>query len=166
MNAALGTIEAHDDHYRLTLVRRLTAKIEAVWEALTQPAQLSEWLGDVELEPREGGEIHITFDGDDGVRGRVLSFDAPHVFEFTWSDRSDAEDPSIVRFELEADGDQTVLTLCHNRQGRRDARSTAAGWHAHLDVLDGLLVGETRKWDDCYASVRERYEPVIRQVLG
>lgn len=166
MNAELGVIDAEDDRFRLTLVRRITAKIEAVWEALTEPAQLSEWLSDVELEPREGGEIHIDFGGDGQVRGRVRSFDAPHVFEFTWSDDPDAADPSIVRFELETDGEETVLTLRHTRQGRREASGTASGWHAHLDVLDGLLVGEPRKWDECYAVARERYEPLVRGALG
>jgi uncharacterized protein YndB with AHSA1/START domain len=166
VNTPLGTIEAEDDRFRLTLVRRLTARIEAVWQALTEPAELLEWLGDVELEPQEGGEIQIAFDADDVVRGRVRCFEPPHVFEFTWSDRADHEDPSVVRFELERDGDATLLTLCHSRQGRRLARSTAAGWHAHLDVLEGQLAGDPRKWDECYAVERARYEPVVSQKLG
>ena len=165
MNAELGIIEPQQDRFRLTLVRRFTAKIEAVWRAITEPAELSEWLGDVEFEPREGSEIRICFEGDDTVSGRVRSFEAPHVFEFSWSDRSDDENPSIVRFELETDGDETVLTLCHSRQGRRSAGGTAPGWHAHLDVLEGFLVGDPVKWDACYAVVRERYAPVIRQML-
>lgn len=165
MNAELGMIEAEDDRFRLTLVRRLSARIGAVWAALTEPDELSAWLGDVEFEPREGAELCIDFGGDK-VRGRVRSFEAPHVFEFSWSDSRDDPDPSVVRFELETDGDETILTLCHSRQGRRLAGSTAAGWHAHLDVLDGRLAGRPREWSDCYKLSRERYAPLVRAAMG
>ena len=64
MNAQLGTIEARDDRFRLTLVRRLTAKIEAVWAALVEPAQLAEWLGDVRRENLYSGQgENIFFSG-------------------------------------------------------------------------------------------------------
>lgn len=164
----LGSIEPQDDRFRLTMVRRLTAKIEAVWQAITEPAELSEWLGEVDFEPEEGSAIRIRFEGDDddAVLGRVRSFAAPHVFEFTWSGNADDPDPSVVRFELETDGNHTVLTLIHSRQGRGSASGTAPGWHAHLDVLDGFLSGEPCKWEACYAVVRERYAPVLRAALG
>lgn len=168
MNAELGIIEAQDDRFRLTLVRRLTAKIEAVWDAITRPAELSEWFADVEYEPRAGAEMRMSFgdDADDSTNGIVERFDPPHVFEFTMWDQSDTDDRSVVRLELEAHGDETVLTLTHSRQSRRVARQTAAGWHTSLDLLHGHIVGEPVKWGECYSAARDRYESVIREKLG
>ena len=82
---ALGQIEVEGERYGLTLVRRLAARIQDVWAAITEPEELEAWLSTTELEPRPGGRIQIDFGDNDVVRGSVRTFDPPHVFEFTWS---------------------------------------------------------------------------------
>src|SRR4051794_11118092 len=43
-----------------------------VWEAIGEPGALAEWLGDqVELEPREGGEVRVRFEDGEERRGEV-----------------------------------------------------------------------------------------------
>jgi hypothetical protein len=60
--------------------------------------------------------------------------DAPKVLEYNWG-RSD------FRWELEAFGGGTLLTLTHNID-RRFISWGAAGWRICFDVLERLLAGQ------------------------
>ena len=60
--------------------------------------------------------------------------DAPRVLEYNWGGYD-------MRWELEAVGGGTRLTLWHNID-RRYISMGAAGWHICLDVLDHLLGGD------------------------
>jgi len=55
------------------------------------------------------------------------------VLEYNWGDRD-------IRWELEAFGGGTRLTLWHNIDSRFISMG-AAGWHICFDVLDRLLSG-------------------------
>jgi hypothetical protein len=59
--------------------------------------------------------------------------DAPKVLEYHWGDKE-------IRWELEALGGGTRLTLWHNID-RGFISMGAAGWHICFDVLDHLLSG-------------------------
>jgi hypothetical protein len=63
----------------------------------------------------------------------VTRADAPNVLVYNWG-RQD------IRWELEAFGGGTRLTLWHNID-RRFISMGAAGWHICFDVLDHLLSG-------------------------
>src|SRR5262249_35645463 len=63
----------------------------------------------------------------------VTRADAPTLLEYNWSGQD-------IRWELEAFGGGTRLTLWHNID-RRFISMGAAGWHICLDVLDRLLSG-------------------------
>jgi hypothetical protein len=65
---------------------------------------------------------------------RVTRADAPRVLEYTWG-------AGDIRWELEALGGGTRLTLWHNID-RRFISMGAAGWHICLDVLERLLAGQ------------------------
>jgi hypothetical protein len=45
----------------------------------------------------------------------------------------------VLRLELEARGEGTLLVLDHRRLGTGDVVDYSAGWHAHLDALEQLL---------------------------
>jgi hypothetical protein len=64
---------------------------------------------------------------------RVTRAEANRVLEYNWG----AQD---IRWELEALGGGTRLTLWHNID-RRYISMGAAGWHICFDVLDHLLGG-------------------------
>ena len=63
----------------------------------------------------------------------VTRADAPKVLEYRWGGFD-------MRWELEAIGGGTRLTLWHNID-RRFISWGAAGWHIAYDVLDRLLSG-------------------------
>ena len=93
--------------------------------------------------------------------GRVLAFEAPRLFSFTWSPVESAEDASIVRLELFAAESGTTLVLTHSRQPVEMARSTASGWHAQLELLIGFLAGNVPGWEDVYPPARAAYRKLV-----
>ena len=78
---------------------RVEASPEEVWEALTDPDRLSEWLApDVELDPNEGGEIAVR-DGEDERTGTVETVEELERLTFTWTRPGEGE--SFVEFTIE-----------------------------------------------------------------
>ena len=125
-------IQNNKDKWTLILVRELRHSPERVWQALTDPAQLREWapfvtdgsLGTV------GATVNLTWVGTPTpIETKVTRADAPEVLEY-----------GDIRWELEAFGGGTRLTLWHSID-RRFISWGAAGWHIAFDVLDHLLSG-------------------------
>jgi len=120
------------EKWTLILVRELRHAPEKIWRAITDPAHLREWapfVADGSLAT-VGATVNLTWVGT----GRptittVTRADAPEVLEF-----------GEIRWELEAFGGGTRLTLWH-RIDRRYISWGAAGWHICFDVLDRLLGG-------------------------
>ena len=120
------------ENWTLILVRELRHAPEKVWEALTDPVHLREWapfvtdgsLGAV-------GTVKLTWVGrPTPLETKVTRADAPRILEC-----------GDMRWELEASGGSTRLTLWHNID-RRFISWGAAGWHISFDVLERLLAGE------------------------
>ncbi len=131
-------IRKDGETWTLILVRELRHSPEKVWQALTDPAQLREWapfeadgsLGQV------GTTVKLTTVAAPKPQvseTTVTRADAPRVLEYNWGGND-------IRWELEASGGGTCLTLWHNID-RRFIAMGAAGWHICFDVLDQLLSG-------------------------
>ncbi len=157
----LGTVEVAPDGVRLRITRRLAAAPEEVWAALTERDALEAWLGRMRYEPRVGSPLTLDFGSGVEIYGEILAFEPPHLFSFTWSPFEGGERASVVHIELRADGPVTTLVLTHSRQAVAMARTTAAGWHAHLDLLIGLVDGDLPDWDDVYPPARDAYAPLV-----
>jgi uncharacterized protein YndB with AHSA1/START domain len=110
------------------LTRRYEATPGQVWKALTEPDALARWLGrpdEVELEP--GGSFVLRLPEGDRVEGRVREVEPERVLELDWS--RPGEEPSLVRFELAADGEAgTVLVVDHSRIDERLGMGYAQRW--------------------------------------
>jgi uncharacterized protein YndB with AHSA1/START domain len=119
------------EKWTLILVRELRQPPEKVWQALTDPAQLREWAPfDVDRSLATIGTVNLTWVGAPAPQEvKVTRADAPRVLEY-----------SDTRWELEALGGGTRLTLWNNID-RRFISWGAAGWHISFDVLDQLLSG-------------------------
>ena len=133
--ASGAQVRKDGEKWTLILVRELRHSPEKVWQALTDPAHLREWapfeadgsLGTV------GTTVKLTTVGAPAphfTETRVTRADAPKVLEY-----------GDTRWELEAFGGGTRLTLWHNIDRRFISWGTA-GWHICFDVLDRLLAGE------------------------
>jgi uncharacterized protein YndB with AHSA1/START domain len=126
------------EKWTLILVRELRHPPAMVWQALTDPAHLSEWAPfDADRNLANVGPVRLS----------LVSTPKPQVFE---SSVTRAEEPWLLeyswggndlRWELETLGGGTRLTLWHNID-RRFISWGAAGWHICFDVLERLLAGE------------------------
>src|SRR5579862_6010719 len=99
--------QVHKSGYKWTLilVRQLRHSPEKVWEALTDPAQLREWAPFVtDSSLGAVGTVNLTWMGASGpIETKVKRAEAPNVLEY-----------DDTRWELEASGGGTRLTLWHN----------------------------------------------------
>lgn len=127
----------------LEFIRRLSHPIDKVWRAVTDREHLRAWMPcDIIGDRREGAELALPFwpevlerhnFADPGLKGVVRTWDPPKVFEWTW-------DTDVVRFELESDGDATILTLTTWLSGKDAGMAkTLAGYHVCLDHLAQVL---------------------------
>jgi hypothetical protein len=130
--ASAAQVRKDGEKWTLILVRELRHSPEKVWQALTDPPQLREWapfvtdgnLGTV-------GTVNLTWVGTPKpLETKVTRADAPNMLEY-----------GDIRWELEASGDGTRLTLWHSID-RRFISWGAAGWHISFDVLERLLAGK------------------------
>ena len=138
-----GRIATHGGHATLSFERRLPYPAEAVWAAITDPAQRGQWFGAPTLEARAGGAIQMEPQGpgvpDDLKRmtGRILVWDPPRIFEHEWKQRIIGD--TAVRYELTPDGDATLLRFTHSLLAEKNAKGFIPGTHAYLDRLEAHL---------------------------
>ena len=136
----LGRLRHEDDLRGVRFERRYDVPPSEVWAALTEPERLARWFAQAELELRVGAGYTLRFDPDDEsqeAHGEVLALEPGRVLELSWQHPGHPD--SVVRFELEPDGDGTLLVLDHRELPAKSAPLLAAGWHAHLDSLDAHL---------------------------
>jgi uncharacterized protein YndB with AHSA1/START domain len=136
--AAGAEVQKDGDKWTLVLVRELRHQPTMVWEALTDPAQLSEWAPfDADRNLAAVGPAKLSTVGAPTPQvseTTVKRAEPPKLLELTWGGGD-------LRWELEPRAGGTRLTLWHNIEHGYIAWG-AAGWHICLDVLDRLIAGE------------------------
>jgi len=135
-SAAGAEVRKEGDTWTLILVRELRHPPAKVWQALTDPAHLSEWAPfDADRSLAAVGSVKLSTVGTPQVaESTVKRAEAPRLLEYTWGGND-------LRWELTPLGGGTRLTLWHNID-RRFISWGAAGWHICFDVLDRFLAGE------------------------
>src|SRR6185436_11204604 len=101
----------HEDgeKWALVVVRELRHPPEMVWQALTDPAQLSEWAPfDADRNLAAVGPVKLSTVGTPQVsESTVQRAEAQKLLEYSWGGNA-------LRWELEPRGSGTRLTLWHN----------------------------------------------------
>jgi len=155
-----GRLRLEGEHRGVRFERRYDASPPEVWAALTVPDRLARWFAQAELELRVGAPYTLRFDPDDDTqqaRGEVLALEPGRILELSWQHPEQPD--SVVRFELEPDGDGTLLVLDQRAVPARSAPGLAAGWHAHLDSLDAHLgEGAETDWWSRFQELASVYE--------
>jgi uncharacterized protein YndB with AHSA1/START domain len=156
-----GQLERVGDRARLTFTRTLRHAPEKVWRALTETEELAQWFPDGPPRGKfvEGDTVQFGTTGErPGFEGKVVTVDPPRLLEYTWGD-------DILRFELQPDGDGTVLTFTDTFDEYGKAARDGAGWHACLDMLGFALDGTTPPgdngayWRQIHPGYVERFGP-------
>jgi len=151
-----------DGRPALRFERHYPHGVERVWRAVTEPAEMEEWFPSAVVGDRAVG-ADLVFDDeaqraaarsageptrDDGpsITGRVVVYDPPKVFSFTWGGE-------LLRFELHAEGDGTRLVFTQVLSHRSVAARNGAGWHACLGGLGRLLDAPSAEVDEADEGV-------------
>jgi uncharacterized protein YndB with AHSA1/START domain len=141
---------------------RYDTNIDDLWAAITDPARLGRWHGQVEGDLRPGGEFRVYIEADDNERtGRVEACEPPRRLLVTTreTDESYRKGQGVPPFDasieatLTADGDQTILVIEVQGMPVDKIAFYGAGWQIHAENLDAHLAGrepgdvETR-WEE------------------
>ena len=130
----------------------LPHRVERVWEALTDPAQLAVWLMPNDFRPEVGHRFTFRTDpvpahGFDGiVHCIVLDLQPPDLLAINWAGGASLN--SVVTWRLVAEGRGTRMFLTHDGFDDNDPAQLATkrilggGWQGHLARrLELLLAG-------------------------
>jgi DNA-binding transcriptional ArsR family regulator/uncharacterized protein YndB with AHSA1/START domain len=132
-----ATVQKINGGYVARFERHLKHPVNKVWEALTQPEKLSNWLADAKMELVKGGKIELTFSLTEGnvMVGKITEVEPQSVLEYTWGD-------DLIRWELypENEGCLLVLKQIFSDLSEQISRELA-GWHVHLNMLSQALEG-------------------------
>lgn len=140
----------------LTLVKRIKATPQRVYETCTDPSLVAQWFSparldveDVEIDLRIGGRFGVRMAGDEGayaVEGRYVEILHAKRLSMTWRWRETppgvdlGQGSSLVTFSFEPDGEGTLLTLVHERiASEAIAADHREGWTEAFIKLDRLL---------------------------
>lgn len=154
----LGRMGSEGEGRKVRFERRFACSPEELWDALTDPARLSRWLGcEAEIDGRVGGGVRFGWSGEQSgeMVGEVLAWEPPRLLEYTWLEGASS---SRVRFSLGAEASETVLVLEHRLLPEGTVAGLSAGWHAHLDGLAALSAGEPFDWDVRFGELIPQYQ--------
>lgn len=131
----------------IRIERMLSAPIEEVFAAWTDPESMSMWLSpigraDVEVDPRTHGRFRVVMVGGDisiEHSGEYLVFDPPRLLSFTWRSPYTGPEPSVVTVTLTPEGETTRLLLVHESLPAEQVTPHEEGWGSILDRLAKLV---------------------------
>jgi uncharacterized protein YndB with AHSA1/START domain len=159
-------IDTHDTVGKLTRTQgRIVAVIERafaapparLWDALTDPAVLCQWLAPGHIAPYVGGEAKLSFE-DSGIAidSTVTAYAWGELLEYSWSGKGEPLRP--LRWEIERTLHGTNVRLTLSVPDSEDAARAAAGFEAHLDMLAAALEGVPIKFPfPRFKAMRDTY---------
>ncbi|WP_428697239.1 SRPBCC family protein [Stappia sp.] len=172
----LANLEAHGtliEPATLEIRRVLPASVERVWDYLTDSKLRRQWLASGDMTMKAGTSFELVWRNDElasrpsqpGNRpegygdeermdSRIVELDPPRRLVITW------EGDGEVAFELAPRGNETLLTIVHNRLASRGALlGVSAGWHMHLDILLARMnAREPEPFWDGWKRLRAEYD--------
>jgi uncharacterized protein YndB with AHSA1/START domain len=155
----------------LTLVRRIRARPQIVFDAVTTPDGITQWWGPdagpvlvAEVDPRVGGRYRVRFrrlldSNEYESSGEFLEIVRPERVVMSWRWRDGVPDPgeSRVQFTLKAIPEGTELTFIHSQLRDEEARlSHEAGWTGAFDKLEAHFAAGTASSIRRLANFREQ----------
>jgi uncharacterized protein YndB with AHSA1/START domain len=156
---SLGEVRREGETYDLVFRRRLARPIEKVWAALTMPERIADWLAKADVDLRVGGRFELFWQTHNyRMKGVITELEPPRLLAWSWP--ADSHPGSVVRWELEPDGEGCRLTLTQTGLSGPDLLSVAGGWHTHLECLPGAAGGVATPWR------AEREREIVRLYAG
>jgi uncharacterized protein YndB with AHSA1/START domain len=130
-----------------------------LWSALTEPARLARWYGQVEGDLRPGGEFRarVLASGWEGT-GRVDVCEPQRRLVVT-SKEADAPEEEVIEAMLTADRGHTVLVLDQRGLPLDQLAAYGAGLQVHVEDLAAHIAGRERvpqaRWGELLPAYQE-----------
>jgi uncharacterized protein YndB with AHSA1/START domain len=149
----LGRLRSADGTGVVRIEDRYDTDIDDLWSALTDPARLARWHGQVEGDLRPGGQFRTYVAADDvESTGRVEACEPPRRLLVTSreTDESWRKGQGVPPFDevleatLTADGDQTILVIEVRGMPLDKIAFYGAGWQIQAENLAAYLAGRER----------------------
>jgi len=146
----LGSLRSADGKGVVRMEDRFDTDVDDVWSAITDPARLARWYGEVAGDLRVGGEFRsrVFASGWEGT-GRVEACEPPRRLVVTGKDPDEPYE-NVIEVSLVADGDQTTLVWEERGMPLDYLAGYGAGIQVHVEDLAAYLAGRER----CDASAR------------
>jgi uncharacterized protein YndB with AHSA1/START domain len=162
----LGSLRSADGKGVVRIEDRYDTDIDDLWAAITDPARLARWHGQVEGDLRPGGEFRVYLEADDiESTGRVEACEPPRRLRVTTreTDESYRKGQGVPPFDesvevtLTADGDQTVLVIELQGMPLDKIAFYGAGWQIHVESLAAHIAGREsgdseERWNELVPS--------------
>jgi uncharacterized protein YndB with AHSA1/START domain len=152
-------VEIGDEMERTDEILReivLPASIERVWDAVTDPREVSKWFGDItEIDLRPGGTAKFGWsEYGDAFEAVVVEVDKPHKFSYRWvfqpNTPYDESTARLVEMTLETVESGTRLTLAESGflqlsgdEYQKAIDANSGGWESELADLVAYLAADT-----------------------
>ena len=121
---------------------RIEAPQEHVFRLLSDQAEMARWMPVSLFEPHVGGRFEMAA-GEWVAFGEVTELDPPRRVAYTWDWRNEPLGARTdVTFDLEADGQATILRLRHTGFATPEqATSHSTGWSHYEERLSAAASG-------------------------
>ena len=165
----LGSLRSADGKGVVRIEDRYDTDIDDLWAAITDPARLARWHGQVEGDLRPGGAFRVYLAADDiESTGRVEACEPPRRLLVTTreTDESYRKGQGVPPFDesievtLTADRDQTILVIELQGMPLDKIAFYGAGWQIHAENLATYLAGREpgdtgARWDELVPPYQE-----------
>ncbi len=160
-----GKVSLEGDYATIAFKRTFKHAPELVWNAITDPKELEEWLmcTSAQIDGRPGGSIEmISGPAQFHVKGKILKWEPPRIFEYEWKVEPVPQMPfgenAIFRWELIPLPDSTLLLVTYRNITRRTSLGFAPGTHVLLDRLEAQLNrNPLPDWQSRFVEVQSFY---------
>ena len=158
-----GDLAQKEDGYVVRIERYYDHPVEKVWEAITSPASIAQWLAHAAIDMREGGAIKFEFiNYPDVMEGVITELKPMSVFAYTWKEKNGPD--TLVRWELYPDGKTKCrMVLTHTKLGA-DAYSFGSGWQVHLEMMADAMDGTVTEfyWNEpAWKALDGKYKDIM-----
>jgi uncharacterized protein YndB with AHSA1/START domain len=144
----LGTLLTDNGEGVVRMEDRFDAGVDEVWSALTDPARLAAWYGEVEGDLRVGGQYRARLhaSGWSGV-GRIEACERPErLLVKTRMDADQTEgETGEIEITLTAQGEQTSVVWEERGMPVKLLGAYGAGIQVHVEDLRSYLAGGPRR---------------------
>jgi uncharacterized protein YndB with AHSA1/START domain len=157
----LGRLGSAEGKGVIRIEERYETDIDDLWSAITEPARLARWYGEVTGDLRPGGAFRVYIAANDiESTGQVQACEPPHRLRVTTRETNDSYQKgqgvppfdATVQATLTADGRQTMLVLEVHGMPADMIAFYGAGWQIHAENLATHLAGRehgdaAERWD-------------------